>query len=161
MLIFVEQPLVPFLLNIKMCFLWGGFSDDYLLCRKRGGRLSRLSDNRCARMKEEAGRVLSGAFIYRTRALFLIQARRSVCQPLTRRAHAHSLVPMLPGDCPAVSDRDQNSFGEMEIQEEHCGLKGFLFSDVHHRTSFLGLSPAVNPGLREKRCFMQSSARKL
>lgn len=126
---------MPFLMNIKMCFLWGSFSGDCLLCRNRRGRLSRLSDNPCARMKEEAGPVLSSVFIYRTRALFLIQAHRSVCQPLTHRAHAHSLVPDLPGDYPAVSDRDQNSFGEMETQEEHYGLQGFLFSDVHHRPS--------------------------
>lgn len=119
---------MPFLLNIKMCFLWGGFSDDCLLCRNRRGRLSRLSDNPCARMKVEAGPVLSGVFIYRARALFLSQARRSVCQPLTHRAHAHSLVPDLPGDCPAVSDRDQNSLGEMETQEEHYGLKGSFCS---------------------------------
>lgn len=126
---------MPFLLNVKMCFLWRGFSDYCLLCRNRRGGLSGLSDNPCARMKEEAGPVLSSVFIYRPRALFLIQARRSVCQPLTHRAHAHSLVPDLPGDCPAVSDRDQNSFGEMETQEEHYGLKGFLISDVHHRPS--------------------------
>lgn len=79
MLIFVELPLVPFLLNIKMCFLWGGFSDDYLLCRNRRGRLSRLSDNRCARMKEEAGRALSGAFIYRQS--FVLDPSSQVCVP--------------------------------------------------------------------------------
>lgn len=136
-----------------MCFLWNCFGDDDLLFRNWTGGLSRAGWQLLL-MDERRDRLVTLQFFYLShqKALFFIQVHGPVGQPLTQRAH-NCLFQISQRFPPAVSVWDQNSFGEVEIHEEHCELRGFLLSDAHclPQPSVLGLSLTVNPCLRERK----------